>query len=231
MKKILSAFSLAEILITMGVIGVIMAMTLPTIIQNYQKHKTISLFKKQYAVLAQGITMAASEYNIYSLGNNWSNLDEVMEVLSMYFNVSIKYPSNSGQEFDNFCVSRNTLSGFARQHKGIGYRFLGQNKFEHGMTSPITGCPSFVLSDGSCIGFTNGLFARTIAIDINGNQNGPNRSGYDLFFFMIDSSNSVKPYSTWWSNNSKRGCNKETYQSGWNCAQKIIEDGYKINYW
>lgn len=37
MSKIKPAFTLAEVLITLGVIGVVAAMTMPVLIQNYQK--------------------------------------------------------------------------------------------------------------------------------------------------------------------------------------------------
>ena len=37
MRKRQSAFTLAEVLITLGIIGVVAAMTLPTLIQNHQK--------------------------------------------------------------------------------------------------------------------------------------------------------------------------------------------------
>ena len=36
------AFTLAEILITLGIIGVVAAMTIPTLITNYQKKQTVT---------------------------------------------------------------------------------------------------------------------------------------------------------------------------------------------
>lgn len=40
------AFTLAEVLITLGVIGVVAAMTLPTLIQNYQEQEYVNKLKK-----------------------------------------------------------------------------------------------------------------------------------------------------------------------------------------
>lgn len=40
------AFTLAEVLITLGIIGVVAAMTLPTLIANYQKRQTVVQLKK-----------------------------------------------------------------------------------------------------------------------------------------------------------------------------------------
>lgn len=57
-----SAFTLAEVLITLGIIGVVAAMTLPSLIGNYQKTQTVNQLKKIYSELNQAIRMAESEY-------------------------------------------------------------------------------------------------------------------------------------------------------------------------
>ena len=55
-KKI--AFTLAEILITLGVVGVVAAMTMPTLIKNYQKNIMLNKLKHTYSLLAQAIRMS-----------------------------------------------------------------------------------------------------------------------------------------------------------------------------
>ncbi len=45
MKK---AFTLAEVLITLGVIGVVAAMTMPSLVANYQKKVWVNQLKKLY---------------------------------------------------------------------------------------------------------------------------------------------------------------------------------------
>ena len=39
------AFTLAEVLITLGIIGVVVAMTMPTLINNYQKKLAVTRLK------------------------------------------------------------------------------------------------------------------------------------------------------------------------------------------
>lgn len=46
-KKFKNAFTLAEVLITLGIIGVVAAMTLPTLIANYQKQVYANGLKKE----------------------------------------------------------------------------------------------------------------------------------------------------------------------------------------
>ena len=55
-KKI--AFTLAEVLITLGIIGVVAAMTLPTLIANYDKKVTATKVKKAYSELLNAIRMS-----------------------------------------------------------------------------------------------------------------------------------------------------------------------------
>lgn len=40
-----AAFTLAEVLITLGIIGVVAAMTMPSLIQNYQEKATVTKLK------------------------------------------------------------------------------------------------------------------------------------------------------------------------------------------
>ena len=51
MKK--SAFTLAEVLVTLSIIGVVAAMTMPILIKNYQKHVLVNQLKKSYSVISQ----------------------------------------------------------------------------------------------------------------------------------------------------------------------------------
>lgn len=47
MKK--QAFTLAEVLMTLGIIGVVAAMTLPTLIIDFQKRSTATMVKTLYS--------------------------------------------------------------------------------------------------------------------------------------------------------------------------------------
>lgn len=235
------AFTLAEVLITLGIVGVVSMMVMPSLMQKYQKRKTISQFKKVYSTMSQGFLKASQDYDLYSLGNNWQNRDEVMETMSKYFQTARKYTTadvkNGGR--DSLCFDKNNRIGFPKQHPEIGYRFLHQDKMDYGMTSPLTGHPSLELTNGGvCIGFSNYGAKRLVMVDINGNSTGPNRLGYDLFYFHINENNQLVPfYGGWWSNryttrkSLNDNCDKTINQSGWSCSGKIIIDGYKINYW
>lgn len=50
---------MAEVLITLGVIGIVAAMTLPTVITKYRKQVTVTSLKKFYTVMAQAIEQSS----------------------------------------------------------------------------------------------------------------------------------------------------------------------------
>lgn len=66
-----TGFTLAEVLITLGIIGVVAAMTIPTLIANTNSAKFRSQFKKTISTLNQAGLMAEAQYDInYGSVNN-----------------------------------------------------------------------------------------------------------------------------------------------------------------
>ena len=63
-----SGFTLAEVLITLGIIGVVAAMTIPTLIANTNGAKFRSQFKKTLSTLNQAGLMGQAQYDILPSG-------------------------------------------------------------------------------------------------------------------------------------------------------------------
>jgi prepilin-type N-terminal cleavage/methylation domain-containing protein len=61
------AFTLAEVLISLVIIGVIAAITMPVLISNYKKQEATSRLKKFYSTMQQVVIKAKSD------GNDWGN--------------------------------------------------------------------------------------------------------------------------------------------------------------
>lgn len=59
-----SAFTLSEVLITLGIIGVVAALTIPNVIANYQKHAASTAVKKMYSMLNQALNLSKQEYGM-----------------------------------------------------------------------------------------------------------------------------------------------------------------------
>ena len=104
-----AAFTLAEVLITLGIIGVVAAMTLPTLIANYQKKETVARLQKIYSQIAQVIQLAEAEHgssdgwNYSSLGSNKNEMYEnfVKDYIIKHFKILQKCDSSNMSECIN----------------------------------------------------------------------------------------------------------------------------------
>lgn len=59
MKK---GFTLAEVLITLGIIGIVAAMTIPTLLQKNYERQTVVKLRQTQSILTQAIRMTEEEY-------------------------------------------------------------------------------------------------------------------------------------------------------------------------
>lgn len=64
------AFTLAEVLITLGIIGIVAALTMPALINSYQKMVLKNQFKKVYSTISQAFVKAQADLG-YSPGCYW----------------------------------------------------------------------------------------------------------------------------------------------------------------
>ena len=56
-----NAFTLAEVLITLGIVGVVAVMTMPTVIKHHQQQVTVNRLKHTYSTLSQAIKLSETE--------------------------------------------------------------------------------------------------------------------------------------------------------------------------
>ena len=183
MKK---AFTLAETLITLGIIGIVAAITLPTIISKYQKYVLKNQFIKLYSNLQNAINMTISangtEYDCFNLG---------------YYNYHI---SECSAFWNDFHKNIKTIHTCKYQNKGCGVKYKTPKEVvASGGTNKNTSCSFFnfpdhtvnVLADGSFVIHTTAAKRHNIlyvTIDVNGKK-GPNKWGYDVFYLMLQRDN------------------------------------------
>ena len=178
-KKI--AFSLAEVLITLGIIGVVAVLTLPSIINNIQNKQLETAFKKSYSA----ITQVAQRVVIEEYGGEIPD-DELFNSLSYY----AKY-LNGGKR----CVGTNA-DGCPVNASGTNYcNFMIKNykDFSGKVNAGCLGNDYIVnVIDGSTYYFdyagpSEFIFGKQLVIvDINGWAKRPNKLGHDMFMFQIN---------------------------------------------
>ena len=72
-SKISKGFTLAEVLITLGIIGVVAAMTMPTLITNVQERVNITALRTFYSTISKSTAIIVAEHgepSSWGLRNN-----------------------------------------------------------------------------------------------------------------------------------------------------------------
>lgn len=181
-------FSLAEILVTLGIIGIIAIITVTEIISIYQNKTNEIAFKKMYSNLQNAINMIIQEngglaYQCYINASSQSSVTEC----DTFWNEIVKKLN-----YSSFCTG-GVAGGCQPQYS------RNTDVVANGGTSCNTGCrgtsthvnlkSSYILSDGSLImsytsGF-GGISGCFFIIDTNGFKK-PNKWGYDVFALTIE---------------------------------------------
>ena len=178
-QQFINGFTLAEVLITLVIIGVIAALTIPNVINNTKKQEYVSALKKTYSTF-QTVTnqIMVEEGTPKGEVGGWCNSVENMAAM---YKKRMQIAKDCGTSLT--CFGNNS-----------GY--LGLNGVLTEWTMPANGGYDIILSDGTIVRFrmvTNGCngtqwgsnnSCANIYIDVNGSKK-PNQFGRDLFFFEL----------------------------------------------
>ena len=211
-------FTLAEVLITLGVIGVVAALTLPSVIANYQKKQTVVQLKQAYSILANAVDHSIAkhgspdswEYSSPDNPANWGN-----NAKNFYFNYLDEF-----LQVGHYCGIKHT-----EPRKGACSKI-----FTHGDGYAY----SVILNNGV------GLSVRAdpsdsqveVQLDVNGVK-GPNRAGRDAFIYRINKQEGLIPvkddlYGMKPCTRTLSNPNGFTNWIGWGCAYVIMQNGWEI---
>lgn len=210
------AFTLAEVLITLGIIGIVAAMTLPTVINKYQKEATVTQLKKTYTILNQAFRQAEVENESSQYWNESSNQANVL--FEKYWKPYLKSPK--------ICTSENGACGYKKQ--APWKQINGKNDDYCVYLNDYR--LSIMLADGQFVSIVSGsgydLNDKRMIIDLNGSKS-PNTFGRDTFLFIRISGKGIMPYGYELSSNTvNNDCSKTG--KGYMCAAKIIKDNWNI---
>ena len=88
------AFTLAEILITLGIIGVVAALTMHALIKTYQKNVTVNKLKETYSILSQAVKLSEIDNqtcDMWDYHDVRRNSDAALEWFNKYLKPYLKY--------------------------------------------------------------------------------------------------------------------------------------------
>ena len=191
--KSFKAFTLAEVLITLGIIGVVAAMTLPTLISNARYKELETGLKRGYSLIGQALNMYQAETGERLTDENVGS-HELKPILLKY--MKIAKDCGWGSEGDvavleKGCVPNYVNAGDTSKNSKIYKNFNGTNTID--LTYFDDG--QFVLVDSSLILLENRAKVNVlyISVDVNGYLKNPNRLGQDLFMFQINEKGTLLP--------------------------------------
>ena len=108
-KKNISAFTLAEVLITLTIIGVIAALTIPNLMRSYQETATVNKVKKFHSTLSSAFSRAVKEYGPTDewglTGKDAQSAEKIYEIL---FKPYFKIAKNCGRTNQGKCIVNTT---------------------------------------------------------------------------------------------------------------------------
>ena len=199
-NKAKNAFTLAEVLITLGIIGVVAALTIPSLINKFRNKTLEAQYKKSVSVVSQAVLKAKADFG----------MDNFAEYCTYY-----PYASDSGMPYDHakecfelLYKSLLNIQGQTNYYSENAYyinrhydNIRTYNNKQKVTSTALAGIGAAIFStyampDGSYINFNIVEKRLYITIDTNGG-NKPNKLGHDIFIFALDNKKDILSfYST-----------------------------------
>ena len=238
MKK---GFTLAEVLITLGIIGVVAALTAPSLVQNAGNAKTGPTLSKVAATIEN-----ANEQMLHDM--EATDLQKALKVrvaddshdaaVQANFNTRLKYfelltDYVQGSTFDKEGYPDSHIKAYDDSGEWhVTYYFRFADNIDVGIGSNIE------------ISYTNkGSFKGQffdMLVDINGMKKEPNTLGKDVFCFILDNNGNLIPYGgkvtkflgseSDYNTEGIEQCNEDGVGYGFSCTASIFENNLKVIY-
>ena len=205
-----NAFTLAEVLVTLGIIGVVSALTLPTLVKNHQRQTYTVQLQKVFNELAQAAEQVKADSNSANLNESQLRRRGSEFLLTNYFKTT------------RTCSDANNLTDcFSNDYINMN----GDNVSISDFVPAGSSCAVIASGASICVGTMSAGGNIAVATDINGKQ-GPNVVGRDLFTLAIENNGTViAPGQA-----SIGACSAAVDGDYGACLAQIIKDGWKMDY-
>lgn len=215
MSRSYTGFTLVEVLITLGIIGIVAAMTIPNLLNENAKETTIANLKKEYTSFSQAVKR--SEQDNGNCGT-WDWGDSI----------------TVSQSFATYWAPYLNISKYCNTFTDCGYKSNDAINYPHstprfGIVEDTEGV-TVLLADGSMFKTQYVSGSKKIFIDLNAGRK-PNMLGKDVFLFVLDANKGFMPYNfSDLPSNINNICGGGGIYDGMGCAAKIIIlDNWQIN--
>lgn len=220
----INAFTLAEVLITLGIIGIVAAMTLPSLINSVQGKELETEFKQAYSIISQALSRMNAEQGFNANFNSYpACTDDFAKTYKEYFVKLVDCgksgcSSSVGVDEEGKETGLDKYRSYTGNYSASGWLDDGQYTVANSMFIAINHC--------------TGLNKITIGVDINGINKKPNRFGHDFFLFQIQENGKLLPMgapgttSTRWSGDYRNYCKSGSSHvaNGFTCAYRAMSE-------
>jgi len=211
MHKYKAGFTLAEVLITLGIIGVVAAMTIPTLLTNVSNNIFAVRIKQVYYQLSSAIITYMSDNDIVQISPK--NMKD--------------YSPDSEEIAVNNLIRKNFKNAIMCEYPspkcfGETYVINNQTEWSDSYRGFWRENSSFLLNNGSSVSIVSmgGEDSRfRVVIDVN-NNGFPNKIGRDLWIMYIANNGALT------TNSSNKTCDKD-YEA---CLQRLIDNNWKLDF-
>lgn len=211
-------FTLAEVLITLGIIGVVAAITIPTLNQRNFEKQTVSKLRETQSIISQAVRMAEQEYGDVDgwclTGADSKSAIIIADKLKPYLKLAADCGIN---DTSATCVTDKDYKQLKGTRHGDNY------------ATKRADCYKIALLNGTSIwwkGPQDDFRKITFWIDVNGPKQ-PNTYGKDLFVFSYENY-SIRPLGAPDSDSPwEKSCTKNG--NGWGCAFYVLNN-QNMNY-
>jgi len=207
-RRTKQAFTLAEVLLTLAIIGVVAALTIPAVITKVTKDQYVTGLKKAYNTVKTVERAVVQEHGPIE---NWDVTGATKDNFEKYFK----------EHFDIIKICEDTEKGCWPEASERS--LLNGDKWPADFNT--SAYYRFITSDGMAWAY----YGTGFDVDVNGLK-GPNRVGRDIFYFYAHGNPlSFKPNGWYWSSvDINANCNTST-GDGWICGAKVLTEG-KMDY-
>lgn len=220
-------FTLAEVIVVLGIIGVIAAIIIPPFVKKYEQQQMLIRYKKVYSEISQALKSAEVDNGSIEEWDFTTSVNKTQDFADKFLYPYLRIAKKCDFNEDGCWKSPVSLSNTS-SNRGIASTRL----------SAITSSGYSLLFWVSGTG--NSAF---IDVDINGPDKGQNKLGVDVFIHSIffTSSGNKAEFKTYGMspipkshdeliNASYVGCKKFTgATSGAYCSSLIVVDGWQIS--
>ena len=229
-------FTLAEVLITLGIIGVVAALAMPVLKPNVDNSTIGPKLQKAKSTFETASEMMLNEEGVssmLSIGSTGADIGDKLQSfmkISELGNVDTAPSSASFGEGVNINYTRYASDDGMYYYIGIvGKQGIMKDKSEDGEGN-VTETPHFA-------NIPNNQLIGLVVVDINGNR-GPNNEAEDLFAFLLYNDGTLRPYGGRSSNRSDLGlptwadgnCDTTNVANAATCTGSIFDNDMKVRY-